>query len=303
VTHAVGAPADAVGRRVFAGEVVATGRSETLALAVDGLGQVWLREGSRAEFAGPDVTLHEGGLMAKADVPATFRTPISLFDVGAGMVDLQSSKTASELSVVAGRARAGDARIEGPGMLAVRPGRAPEVRPLEPGFAGWVPDKLATKRFSAWLEAETFKPVGFRAMEFDAASGVQAMVQVEERALLALKAPLPARGRHVLWVRARQYVAKPVIVGLGVNGADPAPVRLEGREGQPWRWIGPVPFTADRLDLVVAALTPHFLRPDDERRSFPVVIDAAFVSTDVKAVPPERLPERPAPYALTLDAP
>ena len=104
-------------------------------------------------------------------------------------------------------------------------------------------------------------------------------------------------------MRARQYVAKPVIVGLGVNGADPAPVRLEGREGQPWRWIGPVPFTADRLDLVVAALTPHFLRPDDERRSFPVTIDAAFVSSDVKAVPPERLPERPAPYSLTLEAP
>jgi len=94
-----------------------------------------------------------------------------------------------------------------------------------------------------------------------------------------------------------------VVVGIGINGANPASVRLDGEEGKPWRWIGPIPFTADRLDLALAALSPNFHRPGDERRSFPVAIDVAFVSSDPKATPPERLPEEPAPYVLVLDEP
>jgi hypothetical protein len=303
VTHAVGGPAGSVGRRIFAGEAVSTGKAEFLALAVDGLGQVWLREGSKAEFAGADVTLHEGGLMAKADAPATLRTPAATFEIAPTIVDLQSTKAASELSVLSGRASAGAVTADGPILLSAKSGRPAEAKPLEPGFASWLPDKLATKRFSAWIEAETFKPVGFRAMEFEAASGGHAMVQVEERAALALKTALPVRGRHVVWLRARQYVAKPVVLGIGINGQTPAPVRLDGEEGKPWRWVGPIPFTADRLDLVAAALSPNFHRPGDERRSFPVVVDAVFVSADPKAVPPDRIPEDPPAYSLVLDEP
>ena len=45
------------------------------------------------------------------------------------------------------------------------------------------------------------------------------------------------------------------------------------------------------------------LKEGDERRSFPVVVDAVLVSSDTKFVPPEKQPEEGRVLELSLDEP
>ena len=42
----------------------------------------------------------------------------------------------------------------------------------DPGFASWIPDKLSSKKFTGWFEAEEFPSLqGFRVSPYDASSG------------------------------------------------------------------------------------------------------------------------------------
>ena len=108
----------------------------------------------------------------------------------------------------------------------------------------------------------------------------------------------------MLWLRVRQYVPKAVLIDVHVNGMSAGALTLEGAEGKPWRWVGPIAFNADHLDLSVSALSRWPFREGDERRSFPVVVDAAVVSSDLKFVPPEKLPEAAErTMELSLDDP
>jgi hypothetical protein len=305
VAHSTGgAPA---GKTYFAGDTVATAKQEFLALALDGYGMLYVRENTKAEIdIEGALTLHEGEILGHVDSGrrmAPMKTPAGEIQLQAELFDVQATKAGVEVSVVEGRAAQGQFSVKGPSMLFARPGKAAESRPLEAGFAGWVPDKIASKRFAAWFEGEAFAPLaGFRAMEFEGASRSQAAVQTAEQGTAVLRAALPVRARQVLWLRVRQYPGKAVTVGLQVNGQSAGTVSLEGQEGKPWRWVGPVAFTSDRLDLAVAALS-RFPLAAEERRSFPVVVDAVAVSTDLKFVPAERVPEELRPYALDLGEP
>jgi len=58
----------------------------------------------------------------------------------------------------------------------------------------------------------------------------------------------------------------------------------------------------DKLDIAVTALSRFPFKENDERRSFPVVVDAVYVTTDAKGVPPERVAEERR-LDLTLDEP
>jgi hypothetical protein len=128
-------------------------------------------------------------------------------------------------------------------------------------------------------------------------------VQIAEQGAIAAKAGLPFKGRHVVWLRVRQYVPKPVLIDVHVNGQSGGAVTLEGAEGKPWRWVGPVIFNSDHMDLSVTALSRWPFKEGDERRSFPVVVDAAMVSSDLKAVPPEKLTEEGHGLELNFDEP
>lgn len=301
VTHAVGS---APGRAILAGEMVSTARQEFLALDVEGVGPLYLRDQSRLEIgAGGELALHGGELLVRAGddrrVPPV-RTPAGLVEPQAPLLGVRAAKDQTDVLLFGGRVSVGAVAVEGPGALRVRAGKPAEAVALDPGFLAWLPDKLAARRFTGWFEAEAGAGAGFRALEMELASGERAMVQAEDRATLLLKAPLPARGRHVLWLRVRQYPAKAVALAVSVNGQALPEIRLEGQEERPWRWIGPVAFTSDRAEVAVAALTRSPHRAGE--RSFPVAVDAAVVSSDPKFAPPERLGERRA-FDLQLDAP
>jgi len=60
--------------------------------------------------------------------------------------------------------------------------------------------------------------------------------------------------------------------------------------------------TSYHLDLGVAALS-RFPAGGAERNSFPVVLDAVYVTTDAKPLPPERLPEARGLFDLVLEDP
>jgi hypothetical protein len=57
------------------------------------------------------------------------------------------------------------------------------------------------------------------------------------------------------------------------------------------------------LDLGVTALSRWPLKEGEERRSYPVTVDAVVVSSDPKFVPPEKLPEEGRGLELSLDEP
>ena len=302
VTHAVGS---APGRIVLAGDVVTTARQEFLALSLEGYGPVFLRENSKLEIgAAGEIALHAGELLARTDRPlARVKTPAAEVEIHSPLFALSASKDQTEISVLAGRAAVGAAVVEGPAALRVKSGKPAEPGALDPGFAAWIPDRLASRKFTGWFEVEAAAAAGFQAREMELASGERAMVQVEERATLQLKTALPARGKHVLWLRVRQYPAKAVSLALSVNGQALPEIKLEGQEDKPWRWIGPVQFTSDRADLGVAALSRFPFRGEGERRGFPVVVDLAVVSADPKFVPPDRPGGDRRAYDLILDEP
>lgn len=308
VLHSMGATAAAVGRAYRAGEAITTAKQEFLHVAMEGVGHLYVRENSQAEIgAGGEITLHEGELLARLDdrkKPAMVKTAIMQVEPLAPMFSIVATKTSAEVSILNGRVTAGDATAKGPATILAKAGKTPEVKPLEAGFASWIPDKLAAKQFRGWLEAEEFPSLqGFRVQAFEGSSGAKAAVQIADQGAIATKAGLPFKGRYVAWVRVRQYVPKPVLIDVKVNGMSAGVMTLEGAEGKPWRWVGPILFNADHLDLSVAALSRWPFKEGDERRSFPVVVDAAVITTDLKAPPPERAPEEGRLQELSLDEP
>lgn len=304
VTHAVGGPPFVAGRTIFAGETFTTARQEFAAVALDGYGHLWFRENSKVEIGpGGEINLHEGAMLARIDSGRRMglcKTPAADIELHAPMFHLEATKQGTELSVLDGRAAVGAVAVKGPSMIAVRPGKPAEAKPLEPGFVSWLPDKLAAKKFGGWIEGESANPmVGFKAMPSE---GAVAAVQVEERASLALKFALPYKGRHILWLRVRQYAAKPIGLAIMLNGQPVPDQRVEGVEGKPWRWL-PIVVNSDRVDLVLAPAAGNAFKKNDERRAFAVVLDAALLTTDPKFVPPERAPEEPDAYSLVLEEP
>jgi len=130
---------------------------------------------------------------------------------------------------------------------------------------------------------------------------MKAAVQVADAGGVALKTGLPYKGRHVVWVRMRAYEAKAVLAAIHLSGQQAGEVKLEAPEGRPWRWVGPLAINNDKLDIAVTALSRFPFRENDERRSFPVVVDAVYVTTD-GGQPPERAAEE-RPFELLLDDP
>src|SRR6185295_7985122 len=291
VLHSMGSSASPVGRTFRAGEAIATAKQEFLHVAMEGYGQLYVRENTQAELgAAGEITLHDGELLARMDDrkrPVAVKTAILQVEPLAPMFSIMATRTSAEVSILEGRVTAGSATAKGPSTILAKAGKAPEVKPLEAGFASWIPDKLASKRFGGWFEAEDFPGLqGFRAQPWEGAGGGKAAVQIADQGGIATKLPLAFKGRHVLWLRVRQYVPKAVLIDVHVNGMPAGAVTLEGAEGKPWRWVGPIVFNADHLDLSVSALSRWPFREGDERRSFPVVVDAAAVSSDPKYVPP-----------------
>src|SRR5882672_1303606 len=309
VTRSMGAGAAPVGRTFHAGEAVTTGRQEYLEVAMEGYGRLYFRENSQAEIGSSgEITLQEGELLARAEPGrkwGSLKLPVMQVEPLAPLYNVLATKTSAEISILEGRVTAGAAVSKGPSTMFLKAGKAPEVRPLEAGFASWLPDKLAAKRFSGWFEAEDFAGLqGFRIQPTEAASGGKAVVQIAEQGGIATKAGLPFKGRHVVWLRVRQYEARPVLIGIHLNGQSAGEVKLEWADGsKPWRWVGPLPLNADRLDLAVAALSRWPLKEGDERRSFPVVVDAAVVSSDLKFSPAEKPTDDGRGFELGLDEP
>jgi len=308
VIRSLGSGAAPVGRLYRAGESFATARQEYVEISLEGYGHLFFRENSQAELgASGEVTLHEGEMLARMDPGRKLKSlklAVAQVEPLASVFNVLATKISAEISLLGGHLSTGLVTARGPATLILKNGRVPEVRPLDPGFASWLPEKLASKKYSGWYEAEEAPSLqGFRVMGSDGASGGKAAVQVAEQGLLAMKIGLPFKGRHVVWLRARQYEAKPTLIGIHLNGQPGAEVKLEGAEGKPWRWIGPLLVNADRLDLGLAALSRWPLKEGDERRSFPVVVDAVVVSSDPRFVPPEKLPEERRGLELNLDEP
>jgi hypothetical protein len=308
VIRSLGSGAAPVGRLLRAGESFSTARQEYVEIALEGYGQLYFRENSQAELgAAGEVTLHEGEMLARMEPGrklSTLKLAVAQVEPQAPLFNVLATKISAEISILGGHLSVGAAMAKGPATLVLKNGKVPEVRPLDPGFASWLPEKMASRKFSGWYEAEDFPGLqGFRAMASEGASGGKAAVQVAEQGAIALKAGLPFKGRHVVWLRTRQYEAKPVLLGIHLNGQPSAEVKLEWTEGKPWRWVGPLVVNADRLDLGVTALSRWPLKEGDERRSFPVVVDAVLVSSDIKFVPPEKQPEEGRVLELSLDEP
>lgn len=308
VLHAVGGPATNVGRTIRAGEALVTARAEFLDVALEGYGRLYFRENTQAEL-GPsgEVLLHDGELLAKLDPGKRLgglKTPAGAVDAHAPIVNVLASRTSTEVSILSGRVIMGQTTSTGPSTLLMKAGKAAEIRPLEAGFAAWLPEKLASRRFTGWFEAEDFPTLqGFRAMPSDAASGGKVAMQTADAGAVAIKAGLPIKGKHAVWLRVRQYEAKSTMIGLHLNGQPAGEVKLDGAEGKPWRWVGPVVVTTDKLDLAVTALSRFPFRENDERRSFPVMIDVVHVTSDLKAAPPEKPGEGAHGLDLHLDEP
>jgi hypothetical protein len=300
VTQSVGG---AAGRTILAGDTFTTGRQEFASVALDGYGQLWFRESSKVEIGtGGEIHLHEGAMLARIDSGRRMglcKTPTADIELHAPMFHLEASKQGTELSVLDGRAAVGSVTAKGPSMLAVKPGKPAEAKPLEPGFLAWLPDKLAAKKFTGWVEGRAASPmVGFKSGDGEMP---RAAVQIDERASLALKTPLPYKGKFHVWLRVRQYAGQKVNLGLMLNGQAIPNVLLEGTEAKPWRWVQIV-VNSDKADLVLSAVAGNPYRKNDERRAFPIILDGALVTTDAKFVP-ERAPEDMDPYTLVLEDP
>ena len=297
VTHSMGSTMSPIGRTFRAGETVTTTRQEYLEVALEGYGRLYFRENSQADLgAAGDVTLHEGEMLAKMDPGrrlSSLKLAVVQVEPLAPVFNVLATKTSAEISILDGRIAVGTASAKGPATMIVKSGKAPEIRALDPGFASWIPDKLASKKFTGWFEAEEFPNLqGFRVSPSEGSSGGKAVVQIADQGGVATKLALPFKGRHVVWLRARQYEAKPAVIGIHLNGQATADVKLEW-DGKPWRWVGPLIVSTDRLDLGITALSRWPLKEGGEAaRSFPVVIDAVVVSSDLKYIPPEKPPER-----------
>lgn len=309
VLHSVGGAASSVGRVVRAGEALVTAKAEFLDLQVEGYGRLYVRENSQAELgASGDIVLHDGELIARAEPGkkfGTLKTPLATIDPHAPVFGVQATKTQTEVSVPMGRVMVLSTPASGPSTILVKSGKAPELRPLEPGFASWVPDKLATKKFTGFYEAEEFSTLqGFKAMASEGASGRQAAVQVADAGGIAFKGGLPFKGRHYVWLRVKQYEPKAAMLGLHVNGQAAGEVKLDWVDGKgAWRWVGPLVVNGDRLDLGVTALSRWPLNEKEAARSFPVVVDVMLVTTDKSLAPPERLGEDARGADLSFDDP
>lgn len=308
VIRSLGSGSSPVGRQFRAGESFTTARQESLEIALEGYGHLYFRENSQAELGtAGEVTLHEGEMLARMEPGrklGALKLDVAQVEPLAPVFNVLATKISAEISILGGHLSVGAVMAKGPATLVLKNGKVPEVRPLDPGFASWLPEKLASRKFSGWYEAEDFPGLqGFRAMVSEGASGGKAVVQVAEQGAIALKAGLPFKGRYVVWLRTRQYEAKPVLLGIHLNGQPSAEVKLEWMEGKPWRWVGPLSVNTDHLDLGIAALSRWPLKEGDERRSYPVVIDTVLVSSDLKFVPPEKLPEEGRVLELSLDEP
>jgi hypothetical protein len=308
VIRSAGGTAPPVGRTFRAGETVATARQEYLEVALEGYGQLFFRENSQADLgASGDVTLHEGEMLAKMD-PGRKWGPLKLavaqVEPLAPVFNVLATKTSAEISILDGRVASGGVSAKGPATMLVKAGKVPEVRTLDSGFASWIPDKLALKKFTGWFEAEDFSSLqGFRASPYEGTSGGKAVVQIAEQGAVGTKLALPFKGRHVVWLRARQYEAKPTLIGIHLNGQPGADVKLEWMDGKAWRWVGPLVINSDRLDIGVTALSRWPLKEGEGNRSFPVVLDAVVISSDLKFVPPEKLTEEGRGLELVFDEP
>jgi len=296
VTHSMGSTTSPIGRTFRAGETVTTTRQEYLEVALEGYGRLYFRENSQADLGSAgDVTLHEGEMLAKMEPGrrlSSLKLAVAQVEPLAPVFNVLATKTSAEISILDGRVAAGAASAKGPATMIVKSGKAPEIRALDPGFASCVPDKLASKKFTGWFEAEEFSSLqGFRVSPSEGSSGGKAVVQIADQGGIATKLALPFKGRHVVWLRVRQYEAKPAVIGIHLNGQATAEVRLEW-DGKPWRWIGPLVVNADRLDLGITALSRWPQKDGEAARSFPVVVDAVVISSDLKFVPPEKPPER-----------
>jgi hypothetical protein len=302
VTHSLGGPPP--GRFVLAGDSLVTGRQEFLALSLEGYGILLMRENSKAEIGvNGAIRLADGGMLARLDpgrAIGPLSTPSCEIQIHSLMFDVQASKAQTDLSLIDGHASVGKVAVRGPAGLAAKAGRAAEPRPLAPGFASWIPEKLASRGFSSWTEGESFSVLqGFRALEAEGAFGGRAAVQTAEQGTAGFRSSLPFKGRHALWLRVRGYEAKTVILGLGLNGQSLGELKVEAGE-RPWRWMGPLVFTADRCDLVVAALSRFPRSPNNERNAFPVAVDGIWVTSDLKAKP-ETPGEKPHPYQVKVE--
>jgi len=296
VVHSAGGTAPPVGRTFRAGETITTARQEYLEVALEGYGHLFFRENSQADLgASGDVTLHEGEMLAKVEPGrkwGSLKLAVAQVEPLAPVFNVLATKTSAEVSILDGRIASGAVSAKGPATMLVRVGKAPEIRALDPGFASWIPDRLVSKRFTGWFEAEDFSSLqGFRASLYEGTSGGKAVVQVAEQGAVGTKLALPFKGRHVVWLRARQYEAKPALIGIHLNSQPSVEVKLEWMDGKAWRWVGPLIVNSDRLDLGITALSRWPLKEGEATRSFPVVLDTVVISSDLKFVPPEKLTE------------
>jgi hypothetical protein len=308
VIHSLGSPSSPVGRIFRAGESVSTARQEYVEIALEGYGRLYFRENSQADLgASGEVSLHEGEMLARMEPGrklGALKLAVAQVEPLAPVFNVLATKVSAEISILGGHLSVGAFAAKGPATLILKNGKTPEVRPLDPGFASWVPDRLVSKKYTGWYEAEDFQSLqGFRVAVSEGASGGKAAIQVAEQGGLAMKGGLPFKARHVVWIRARQYEAKSVLIGIHLNGQPSGEVKLDWTEGKPWRWIGPLIVNADRLDLGLTALSRWPLKEGEERRSYPVTVDAVVVSSDPKFVPPEKLPEEGRGFELNLDEP
>jgi outer membrane biosynthesis protein TonB len=307
VLHSLGGPASNANRTIRAGELVATARQEFLHVALEGYGNLYFRENTQAEIgASGEISLHEGEMLARLDPGrklGALRTALAPIDPQGPLFDVLATKTSTEVSFLSGRVTVGSTAATGPASLFVKSGKAPELRPLENGFASWLPEKLAAKKFIGWYEAEDFALQGFKAMRTEQASGGQAAVQVADAGALLLKTGLPYKAKYVVWVRVRQHEAKATMIGLHVNGATAPEVKLQATDGKIWRWVGPLQVNADRLDLAVSALSRWPWRDGEAARSFPVIVDLVGVSSDPNFVPPEKVGDETRGIDFVLDEP
>jgi len=307
VIHSIGTVPSAVGRLIRAGELLVTARSEFLEVAVEGYGQMYFRENSQVEIGSQgDIFLHEGEMLARLDTakpPGEIKTPIAVLEPQSRLFNVLAGKASTELSFLAGHFKVASTLASGPSTVLLRTGKPPEIKPLEPGFATWLPEKLGAKAFTGWYEAEEFPVLqGFKAMPYEQASGRQAAVQISDPATLALKAGLPFKGRYAVWIRVRQHEAKAAAIGIRINGQAALDFKLEFSETKSaWRWVGPLVVSGDRLDLGLQALSRWPLKEGEPARSFPVVVDAVMVTSDLKAVPPEKPGESSAGLSLSVD--
>jgi hypothetical protein len=310
VLHSVGGAATSVGRQIRAGETLATARQEFVHVSLEGYGNLYFRENSQAEIGlSGEIVLHEGEMLARLDPGrklGALKTALAQVEPQSPVFNVLATKTSTEVSILSGRVMLASSTASGPATILVKSGKAPEVKPLESGFASWLPDKLAAKKFTGWFEAEEFPTLqGFKAMRVEQASGGQAAVQTADSGAVGFKTGLPFKGRHYVWVRARQYEAKATMIGLHVNGQAAGEVKLEGGDGKIWRWVGPLVVNGDRLELAVAALSRFPFKEGEgaAARSFPVTVDVVLVTTDAKFVPPEKTGDDTRGLDLGLDDP